>query len=482
MQPTRPPGPFTGPSKTTPTIQRDASGLEWLGDDPVLATVGPETAGGAIRWDEDVSGDADALADLFLGDGELGVPVANVQAAPSQTRAGREAEEQAGAPTSHSAESTVRVEALVLGHLPVLGTAWLGGYANLLAGRLGAPVALAKLRGGYLSLSVVGLDGVPVEPSCEVADAIAYLNSKSVRWLLCTDATEEPTLVREGDPDGVTMLTSADEAAVVGSYQAIKGLLEVEAGRPAWPDRADLTIALAGSTPERARSAGDKLRSAVRTYLGRGVRVEICPQRIGPSASRGVFAGAWEGSIQEFAHLVRAARGTEGRSEAKPHDTDPSREGQWTDVAASKTQASAAPARPAAPPEPPAHHTPAPTRDRALQSSALCTCIDGLTHIAITCPYAPGIELALDAEGSLHLVSGVEALSNLHRARAWAQAHEALMKAAVQGFKNAGSPVCHVVSESPADLRPLIESDVKAHMLVRGVVNGSAFAVGRALN
>lgn len=488
MQPTRPPGPHAGstnnPNSYSPTSHISGGStpverIDWLENDPVLGAIGPANSSmassstGAPRWDEDAGIDADVLADLFLGAPAPSAATATATSAPPRPSIPRSA--HAPSPATSNGPATAppstlpHLEALILGHLPILGSAWLGGYAGLLAARHGGPIGIARLRGGHLTISAIGV-AAPPAPST-LAQVLADLNAAGVRWLISADATDEPSLVRDAGPDGVTMLTSADDAAVVGAYQAIKGLLEPTQGVSPWQETTELTFALAGSTPERARASGEKLRSAVRTYLGRGARVEICPQKITPSGAQTIYSGAWDLPIKDLTSLLRsslpASRTAKPTSDAGPlHarriDNAPSTTPPQRTIDERRVPlSSSAPASPA---------------------SALTSAIDGLTSLTFTCPYAPHIELALDRDGLLHLVAGAASTRDLPRVSAWARAHEGMFKSLVQGFGASASPVCHVVSEEPADLRPLIESDIRVHILVRGNANGMPFAVGRALN
>src|SRR5262245_60178627 len=82
----------------------------------------------------------DALTDLFLGE----APAARPAPAPH--------------PATSLAEPApaVCVEALVLGHLPVLASAWATQYARQRSVGLGGPVVLLKIRAGEATLDLVG--------------------------------------------------------------------------------------------------------------------------------------------------------------------------------------------------------------------------------------------------------------------------------------------------------------------------------------
>ncbi len=488
--------PHAGPHAAKPAKAIEAPQSQWIDDDPILATVGPGTIDPA-RWDEDLSQDADALAELFLGEAAFAPPIPPT---PHDEEPGDSGDDDDDGDDHDGPQA--HVEALVLGHLPVLGSAWVGGYAGIVANRLQRPVGLARLRGGYLTIDAVGLGTAALESTDSLHDALHAISALSGHWLIATDATDEPALIRGGNPSGVTLLTSADDAAIVGSYQAIKGLLESQPGESSWPEDADLTIALAGSPADRSHHAGDKIRSAVRTFLGRRVHLEICPQRINSSAARGVYAGPFTGSITQLASLIHIGAGQSARAasapavEPKPVQHNPA---LHKPAAVSTTAVTPAPAAPEyvaaavqAPAAPAAHPAPAAVHPQAVQSptqtataASLSPFISGLSRIDLVCPYAPAIELALDATGALHLVSSADAFTTLHRAAAWARAHEPLLRAALPTFRSipaSTSPTCHVISEDPSLLRPLIESDVRVHLLVKLAVGTQDIAIARPLN
>ncbi|MFI4897541.1 MAG: hypothetical protein ACIARR_06925, partial [Phycisphaerales bacterium JB059] len=89
----------------------------------------------------------DALADLFLGDeplGPRGVPEPRSTGTdPAPVRAPRTRTETAVKP---------RIEAIVLGHLPVRASIWVRQYAGSVADAVQAPVALLRVSPEMTSL------------------------------------------------------------------------------------------------------------------------------------------------------------------------------------------------------------------------------------------------------------------------------------------------------------------------------------------
>jgi hypothetical protein len=117
----------------------------------------------------------DALADLFLGESGHGTP----------ERAG--GEQQTMTPPRRTP-----VELLMLGHLPVLGSAWAMQYARQASSDVAAPVAMLRLRGGEISLEVVGGPEREVEPTPSLQAAIEAAAPLVRRWIVRVDDMAEP--------------------------------------------------------------------------------------------------------------------------------------------------------------------------------------------------------------------------------------------------------------------------------------------------
>lgn len=129
---------------------------------------------------------------------------------------------------------------------------------------------------------------------------------------------------------------------------------------------------------------------------------------------------------------------------------------------------------------------PAPLSDRADTVSML---VPGLTALDIRCPEAPGLELAVDAWGALHLlaVSGtapspeLRALAAEHpvrqllRASAWARAHADLLRRAEPRLRGLdGRIAMHLITGSAAEAAALRDTPVEPHL----VAPASALAFG----
>ncbi|MDI1289791.1 MAG: hypothetical protein PSX37_07585, partial [bacterium] len=206
----------------------------------------------------------DTLADLFLDDAALGVSSTRIgPAAPipdDQTAARKSPPPQLAQAPSVKAS----IEALVLGHLPVLASTWVVPYARQRSIELGRPVGLIRIGDGNVSIDLVAatnseLPELNHTPSTLDA-AIMAVGPRVGAWIMRVSEVAEPETIASDAVQAITLLTGADEAATVASYRTLKNL-------PSRPDGPSIRIAIMGSSPEIAAAAESRIRHAARAYL-----------------------------------------------------------------------------------------------------------------------------------------------------------------------------------------------------------------------
>jgi hypothetical protein len=101
-----------------------------------------------------------------------------------------------------------------------------------------------------------------------------------------------------------------------------------------------------------------------------------------------------------------------------------------------------------------------------------------LKPVALRCPYADGIEIALDAAGSLHLLARSTsesaddtALAALLVASSWAESHGALLAPALGG-RIGERPTLHLFTDRPKKSRRLLETNLRVHLLAPIAIDG----------
>lgn len=427
----------------------------------------------------------DALTDLFLGEGAM---------APVKA-------EGAGAPKANvpeQARPAATIEGLILGHLPVLASAWVGQYARHLATTTGRSVALLRLKAGSAILEVVGAPRSADEHAgVDVAfgEALSEAAELATAWVIGVDPTNEPGLAelhRDGAVDTITVLTGADEAAVVACYRTIKSLLahaEADEDEVEQAGGSSVQLAVMGAAPEKADEASAKIAKAAATFLGHAPRVVACVSKIGSLPARTLYRGPEERSVKELiAHIRAASAGRVGRplmvAKGSPQGPAPY---SVTPVvqppAAAPTVVASTPAPiPVAPPR--AVAEPIVASRIGVQAGGtgegFVAMIGGVRGLPVRCPHAPGVEVGLAGDGGVHLVHGPEAdaavaVGRLVVAAAWVNTNAGLLSMAVSGMNAQARPSMHVVGESAAALRPLMDSDVRLHLLVR-TPNGNVLA------
>lgn len=383
------------------------------------------TPAGDLRLAEPEADHVDALADLFLTDAPLG---------PKRSPDARA--------TGQPAPRAAKLERVVLGNLPVMPSAWIAQYARHTAQQLGEPVAVLRLDAAHASLDVVtpaGLEEstatpVPTSPHATLAEAISSAAAQTTRWI-----------VRAGDDfvgDAVTLLTASDEAATVAAYRTLKELDDTQ------PTVTSLRAVVLGPTIDAARIACDRISAAADAFLGTPIETEPCLAKLDALATVTLFDNRSTHSAEQIVAAIREATRAPRM------------------VAAPASQAEQ-------PPQRSITSTAEPSAAGAASSSLDARTTLGLEPIDLECPIAPGVLLARDESGVLHLVASAiaddapePAAAILTAARCWAIQHAALLAKAEPGLA-AAQPVVHLVTDRPKGVMGLGGSDIRLHAAAR---------------
>lgn len=540
------PGPDSGPNQGNDAADGSFVFHRALHEDsPVADEGGPLSRGAKLpRNDRDdlAAGfpfeDADVLADLFLGDADTTVarigpgglqparaPAPNaapiVEPKPSAPARSNTSGAKATKPIAPKSESTkpepmvganavgTFIESLIVGHLPVLGSAWVMQYAKHRAQAAAKPVVLLRVSGADVSVDVAFPPAsLPpnMGPMPSVADAIRHLKSISDQWIVRIDEAAEGMDAAElmrclRASDCASVLTGADEAAVVACYRVIKTM---------GTDGPPLHVVVMGSSLDTAADAAKKLSKAAEKFLGKSVSSEACSAKITPGSAANIYRGRPNLSHDRLIELVRESVATRippasitptsiasvpAPSDAFLDDDEPILpEPRGTAPEAKETGTFAAPVPdafppaavvptpslpapvPAAPAAAVVTPTPsaAPTQPPASAANSLARHLPSLEPLEARCPYAPEVELAVDPSGRLHLIARSHAdatdpnaaFSKLAVARTWALAHAALLERAFRQAKPlAFAPEQHLLTDAPKRVRPLLDTDVRLHLL-----------------
>lgn len=270
------------------------------------------TPGGFPRLTDADGAEYDALTELFLGDPGLAPKPASVGARTGGApRTPPVASEGGAAPRVESEPAQgVTVEAVLLGHLPVRASIWVRQYASSIAAGLGRPVGLLRVGPEVSSVELVGAGSdelaAGIEPAEALADALRRASGLTDRWIVRVDETAEPGLSECGSVDEVTILTGADEAAVVASYRLVKSLAARWDGSFGAEGGPTLGLAIMGSSGEQALAASEKLERAAEAFLNRPIRVTARVPKIGVSSAATLYRGNEAPETAELLELLKA--------------------------------------------------------------------------------------------------------------------------------------------------------------------------------
>jgi len=248
----------------------------------------------------------DALADLLLtGPAEVDPPLPHEATSPPKLRlAGGDDHPTLRVHDDEAAPEAVEFEAVFVGHLPGYAAPWVSQYAHVCSDRHG-PTALLRYDGRRTEIELFedGVDDEPlaIEAEAPVARALLALAPRVRCWLVLFAAPHAAAeRQRCGDVGTWTLLSGADDAAIVGAYRLIKSLIG-EGG--AQPQR--LRLMFMGCDESAAEAATARIAHAADRYLDCNVECLGARQRMEPVRRRyiGSFAAAQGGD--DWATIVQ---------------------------------------------------------------------------------------------------------------------------------------------------------------------------------
>ncbi|QYK49729.1 MAG: hypothetical protein KF838_07695 [Phycisphaeraceae bacterium] len=427
----------------------------------------------------------DTLAELFLG------PPARSEAtspAPLRLVCKDDTQRETPSPTSlphsaspasnpldrpvHLAADRMPIEGIILGHLPVFASAWASQYAKHVAQTQEETVAFLRFTGDRASLDVhhaARRSESNGTRSDTLSDAIRAAVALNPRWIVRLPDACEPELA-DGCVDTLTLLTGADEAAIVACYRTLKSLTTRE------PDSSSdhlatgpiqWRVAIMGADPIKAAEAGKKIGRAAEAYLESDLEISACVARIGASRTSLLFDGPASMSWREAISLIRSSPTRFAPSEQSlPSPTSATNARSLDNARAS------IPVPETRPPSPRevASSESAPRPATPTTSPTDSIPLAGLRDVGVRCPLFPAVQLAVDDDGRLHIVerSGSrDPMGNLLAVANWARSHASLLALAAPSIENASEPTLHYVTSDPATDRRLLDTDVKVHAFVR---------------
>lgn len=441
----------------------------------------------------------DELADLYLTGPEpvrLDAPAARASAASHAGNGHGSAAVSPSLRLSRVADVAAAplVHGLLLGHLPGYASPWVSQYAHHVGASQGGAV-LIRLHGQVVEVELFSDVKLPAQ-SGVLSETLEQLADAASAWIVLIDEpTSGPAGKRLADLPRWTLLSGADDAAVVGGYRLLKTVLADGGGTP---PTEGVSVMFMGCDEADAAEALERLNRAASAFLKAPIESAGTRQRMQPVRRRYVGhydipAGqdAWSvigpflcelreldtesGPVDaELVHLERAIEPPAAPAAAAALDEDVVR---FSAVMFPEF-------KPAAIVEAPvvdARVEPESERDAKPQVAEVITATTLADHVSATalaarCPRHPQVELALDDAGVMHLllhtptsanVPGDEALRRLMQVRAWATEHRDLLALTCSPRKldATAAPQMHLFTATVAAALPLADLGVHIHLL-----------------
>jgi hypothetical protein len=368
-------------------------------------------------------------------------------------------------------EDGVRCELVVLGHLPGLASAWIVQYARHVADSRSCTVGLLRLQGDQTWIDLVPPAGKTIAQPTNGAifdasgsgaqAALGAAKREAGRWIVRAEEQNAVDLSTLTNDVCVTVLSGADEAAIVSSYKLLKRFAG-ELGEVG----TRLRLVILDSDRSRASDAVERIRQTVASHVGKGIVLLPLVAKMGPTGSVSMYRGktrfgvldalselneresdSINGAVElepepmrepvknvgrrdlpSLAELVQDAFGTDPEAEAASTldtaEEEPQREVTREELAAAlglseeddgdaallqairETELDAPVEEPVEEPieervEEVIVAKAEPVAQAAWEPVSL---IDGLRPLGMACPYASGVLLAMDGAGAMHLV------------------------------------------------------------------------------
>ncbi|MBL1217424.1 MAG: hypothetical protein D8M59_07995 [Planctomycetes bacterium] len=339
-------------------------------------------------------------------------------------------------------------DVLLIGHLPVLAGAWVATAVQYLTDHTTSD----KRRLAFMSAEnerVARLDlCTPLRTDQPAPDlgidnngdgaaaglrtlrqSVETLRPETDRWLVQLAGPDDvialsPTLnIRR-----IILLTGADQAAIVAAYRLLKRMAMLAGTETRLPQLALLT---AGCNQSRAEEAIQRLSNTVSAFLDQNVELVGTIEAIRSTRIRSLSRFEMHGDFTTWLTTDLA------RMEPLEVTVRPDSLSTRLNTNGHSHPPPVPPKANGHPPSTPQHGRivveNAPSLRRSTKREPLCTLIAGLQPLPVTCPYATGIEFAVDQTGLIHVLTldsahdDSPAIERLLVAGDWARDHATLL-------------------------------------------------------
>jgi|GEM_PF-1653720 hypothetical protein len=350
------------------------------------------------------------------------------------------------------------IELLLPAHLPVQGGLWLVPYA----GREAADgmAILIRMHEDTVDVAAIGKGTVDFARCTSMEDVLERVASQQVHWIVQPPIDADPTSLLHCDADSVTLLSGDDQAAVVGAYRLLKGLITTSSDLGALPA---MRLVVVGAEERAANEAASRIIQTAHHQLGVTIEVGTPLPAMGSScAVISQISFARSSNVVDLLGRIRSGCVVE---EELPIT-------HRFEGAAEEPVIQAVVEPPVLEPTVQEH------AEIAMQESkdeaSYASYVDGLLAISPRCPEHKHIELTIDSQGCLHVLANAEDIRDVSIVSAWAVRHRDLLVMACGGLQIDvhADPKQHLFTDNAVSVADLYGTGVRLHLLTEVTIDG----------
>ncbi len=374
--------------------------------------------------------------------------------------------------TGESAEMHTSIELLLPAHLPVQGELWLVPYAGREATQ--GLCVLVRMHEDAIDVAVIGKGSIDISRCTSIEEVIHEIKMPVAQWIVQPPSDADPTSLLHCDADCVTLLSGADQAAVVGAYRMLKGLIAATKEEGALPT---IQLVIVGAEERASSDAATRIIQTAHHQLG--VKINVGEPLPAMNSSNNVLSQvsfARTSNMVDFMSRLRLEPIVAESSEELPLTH------RFNQVPEELAECSVA--EEAKVLEPMESTESLLSSENAEISKNYASHIQGLLSIAPRCPEHEDIELAVDSNGILQILASAKDFREATIVAGWARKHQTIISMACGGLKfdDSKPPIQHLFTDDAVAVADLHGSGVKLHLLAKLEVAGSEAVFSAPLN
>lgn len=379
--------------------------------------------------------------------------------------------------TSAESSITSSIELLLPAHLPVQGGLWLVPYAGREAGQ--GLSLLIRMHEETIDVAAIGNGHFDFSECNSIEDVIERIDVPISNWIVQPPSNADPTSLLHCDADRVTLLSGADQAAVVGAYRLLKGLIAAMGENESLPP---IRLIIVGTEERAASDAASRIVQTAHHQLD--VQIEVGQPLPAMRSTNNVISQVSFPRLRNVVDLMASLRlevtatdeVNSSTSESQPEDAlpiTPRFESKEPQPRISQEQVEQQVKE--------VLITETPSQE---QKTGFASYVHGLLSITPRCPEHEHVELAVDSDGKLHVLAHADDLRDSAIVSAWSMKHHTLISMACGGIDLDASvpPVQHLFTADAVAVADLQGSGLRLHLLTEVEVAGNVGTFSTPLN